>query len=67
MRIAYDFEKLSHSMNIDYFSELWNIFIRDRVEDLVGVIVSSPQSLKGRSRLFNVSSRKKEYRIVTCI
>ena len=67
MWIAYDFEKLSHSMNTDYFSERWNIFIRDHVEDLVGVMVSSPQSLKGRNRLFNVSSRKKENRIVTCI
>mmetsp|Transcript_12211 Transcript_12211/g.22894 ORF Transcript_12211/g.22894 Transcript_12211/m.22894 type:complete len:1322 (-) Transcript_12211:95-4060(-) len=50
-KIAYDFEKLFHSASTrdnDNFSVLWNVFVGDRVEDVTGVIVSSPQSLKGR-------------------
>lgn len=56
VRMAYDFEKLSHSHDAGYFSELWNIFVRDRIKDIAGVIVSSPQSLKGRMGIAYLAS-----------
>jgi hypothetical protein len=47
-RIAYEFEQQKRSGDCANYSYSWDTFVKDRVQDLAGIIESSPQSLKGR-------------------
>jgi hypothetical protein len=48
-KVANRWENLmNQSPNDDNLKSCWEIFVKDRIVDLVGLISSSPQSLKGR-------------------
>ena len=55
-RIAYGFERMLRSPNVNPIDSFWDIFVKDRVKDLVGIIASSPQSLKGRMAIAYLAS-----------
>jgi len=55
-RIEYDFERVLHSPNANTIQSFWDIFVKDRVKDLAGIIASSPQSLKGRMAIAYLAS-----------
>uniref|UniRef100_A0A7S3Q246 MMS19 nucleotide excision repair protein n=1 Tax=Chaetoceros debilis TaxID=122233 RepID=A0A7S3Q246_9STRA len=63
-RIAYEFELQKRVIESNEVkgskgranASLWVTFVKDRVEDLAGTIVASPQSLKGRLSLAYIAS-----------
>jgi len=55
-RIACGFERMLRSPNVNPIDSFWDIFVKDRVKDLVGIIASSPQSLKGRMAIAYLAS-----------
>ena len=55
-RIAYDFERMLNSPNANTILSFWDIFVKDRVKDLAGIIASTPQSLRGRMAIAYLAS-----------
>ena len=60
-RIAYEFERKDQRAGAGAdggpgSSSLWSVFVKDRVQNLVGTVSSSPQSLKGRMAIAYLAS-----------